>query len=128
MSILVDKNTKVLLQGATGKEGQRAIKQMVGYRTTVLAGVTPGKGGQEVEGVPVFDTVEEALDKFPEVNTSFIAVPKMGAKDAILEATAHSIPLINVLTEHMPISDAAYVVSYAKEKGVRIVGPRSEER
>ena len=95
MSILVDKNTKVLVQGATGKEGQRAIKQMVGYRTTVFAGVTPGKGGQEVEGVPVFDTVKEALNKFPEINTSFIAVPKMGAKDAILEAVSHKIALIN---------------------------------
>ena len=125
MSILVDKDTKVLVQGATGKEGQRAIKQMVGYRTTVFAGVTPGKGGQEVEGVPVFDTVKEALNKFPEINTSFIAVPKMGAKDAILEAVSHKIALINVLTEHMPIADTAYVVAYAKEKSVRIVGPSS---
>ena len=125
MSILVDKNTKVLVQGATGKEGQRAIKQMVGYGTVVLAGVTPGKGGQEVEGIPVFDTVEEALEKFPEINTSFIAVPKMAAKDATLESIAHEIPLINVLTEHMPISDTAYAVAYAKEKGVRIVGPSS---
>ncbi len=119
------KNTKVLVQGATGKEGQRAIKQMVAYGTKVLAGVTPGKGGQESEGVPVFDTVEEALNKFPEINTSFAAVPKMVAKDAILESVAHNIPLINVLTEHMPISDTAYVVAYAKEKNVRIVGPSS---
>src|SRR3990172_6766143 len=125
MSILVDEKTKVLVQGATGKEGQRAISQMLSYGTKVLAGVTPGKGGQEVEGIPVFDTVEEALEKFPEINTSFIAVPKMAAKDATLESIAHEIPLINVLTEHMPISDTAYAVAYAKEKGVRIVGPSS---
>src|SRR3990172_10118844 len=125
MSILVDEKTKVLVQGATGKEGQRAISQMLSYGTKVLAGVTPGKGGQEVEGIPVFDTVEEALEKFPEINTSFIAVPKMAAKDATLESIAHEIPLINVLTEHMPISDTSYIVAYANEKKVRLVGPSS---
>src|SRR3972149_8493291 len=104
MSILVDEKTKVLVQGATGKEGQRAITQMLSYGTKVLAGVTPGKGGQEVENVPVFDTVEEALNRFPEINTSYVCVPKQAAKDAILETIDHQIPLINVLTEHMPIS------------------------
>lgn len=125
MSILVDKNTTVLVQGITGKEGTRATKQMISYGTKVLAGVTPGKGGQEVEGVPVFDTVEQALSKFPDINTSFIAVPKQAAKDAIAESIAHRLPLINVLTEHMPIADAAYVLAYARREGVRIVGPSS---
>jgi len=125
MSILVDENTKVLIQGITGKEGTRATNQMLSYRTKVLAGVTPGKGGQEVEGVPVFDTVEEALNKFPEINTSFVAVPKQGAKDAILEAVAHKISLINVLTEHVPIADTAYVIAATLNRGVRIVGPSS---
>ena len=125
MSILIDKNTKVLVQGATGKEGQRAIPQMLEYGTKVLAGVTPGKGGREVEGVPVFDTVEAAVNKFPEINTSFVCVPKMASKDAILESIAHKIPLINVLTEHMPISDTAYVFSAAKNQNIRIVGPSS---
>ena len=125
MSILINKNTKVLVQGATGKEGKRAIPQMLEYGTKVLAGVTPGKGGQEVEGVPVFDTVEAAVNKFPEINTSFICVPKMAARDAILESIAHKIPLINVLTEHMPISDTAYVFSAAKNQNIRIVGPSS---
>src|SRR3989344_5418678 len=118
MSILVDEKTKVLVQGATGKEGKRAISQMLSYGTKVLAGVTPGKGGQEVEGVPIFDTVEEGLSKFSAVNTSFIAVPKQAAKDAILEAVAHEIPLINVLTEHMPVADTSYAVAYAKDKDV----------
>lgn len=125
MSILIDENTKVLVQGATGKEGQRAITQMLHYKTKVLAGITPGKGGQAVEGVPIFDTVDQALAKFPQINTSFIAVPKNGAKDAILEAASHKIPLINVLTEHMPIADTAYVVAYAKDQGAKIVGPSS---
>ncbi len=125
MSILVDKNTKVLVQGATGKEGRRAIPQMLNYGTKVLAGVTPGKGEQKAEGVPVFDTVDEAISKYPDINTSFICVPKMAAKDAILESISHDINLINVLTEHLPISDAAYAVAAAKEKNIRIVGPSS---
>src|SRR3989344_4548934 len=125
MSILVDEKTKVLVQGATGKEGQRAISQMRSYGTEVLVGVTPGKGGQEVEGVPVFNSVEEALNKFPSINTSFVAVPKQGAKDAILEAVAHKISFINVLTEHVPIADTAYVIAATLNRGVRIVGPSS---
>ena len=125
MSILIDKNTKVLVQGATGKEGKKSISQMLSYGTKVLAGVTPGKGGQKVEGTPVFNTVTEALNRFPEINTSFVCVPKMVAKDAILETIAHDLPLINVLTEHLPISDVSYIVSSAREKGIKIVGPSS---
>ena len=125
MSILIDNNTKVLVQGITGKEGAKATTQMLSYGTKVLAGVTPGKGGQEIEGLPVFDTVEEALNKFSEINTSFIAVPRQGAKDAILEAAAYKIPLINVLTEHLPITDTAYAVAYTREQGVKLVGPSS---
>ena len=125
MSILIDKKTKVLVQGATGKEGQKAITQMISYGTQVLAGVTPGKGGQEVEGVPVFDTISEALNKFPQINAAYIAVPKQAAKDAVLESINQKIPLINILTEHMPISDTAYIVSAAKNSNVRIVGPSS---
>ncbi len=125
MSILVAENTKVLVQGITGKEGLKATSQMLSYGTKVLAGVTPGKGGQKVDGVPVFDTVEEALNKFPEINTSFVSVPRQVAKDAILESAAHNIKLINVLTEHIPIADTAYVLSFSRERGVRIVGPSS---
>ena len=125
MSILVDKKTKVLVQGATGKEGKKAIAQMIAYGTTVVAGVTPGKGGQEVEGIPVYDTIEQAISKFPQVNSAYIAVPKQAAKDAVLESINQKIPLINILTEHMPISDTAYVVSAAKDSNVRIVGPSS---
>ena len=125
MSILIDKNTKVLVQGATGKEGQRAISQMLSYGTKVLAGVTPGKGGQNVEGIPVFDTVKAAIDEFTEINTAFVAVPKQVAKDAILEGIAYKVPLINILTEHIPILDTAYVVAAAKDANVRLIGPSS---
>jgi len=76
MSILVDKNTAVVVQGATGKEGARALREMLAYGTRVLAGVTPGKGGETtLEGIPIFNSVAEALSKFPEINTALIAVP-----------------------------------------------------
>ncbi|MEW3673838.1 succinate--CoA ligase subunit alpha, partial [Pseudomonas aeruginosa] len=86
MGILLTDKTKVLIQGITGKEGQKAVKAMSEYHTNVVCGVTPNKGGQEVEGRPVFNSVKEALEKFPEVNTSAIYVPPFAAKAAILEA------------------------------------------
>lgn len=125
MAILIDKNTKVLVQGITGKEGSRAAEQMLSYKTAVLAGVTPGKGGQEVLGLPVFDSVEQALDKFPEINTTTIAVPGAFAKSAITEAIENKIPLIHVLTEHIPVLDTAFCFQLAKATRVRLVGPSS---
>ena len=125
MAILIEKNTKVLVQGITGKEGSRAAEQMLAYSTEVLAGVTPGKGGQEILGVPVFNSVSEALAKFPEINTSSIAVPAAFAKVAVLEAIAARIPLIHVLTEHIPIYDSAVCFALALSEGLRIVGPSS---
>lgn len=125
MSILIDQNTKVLVQGITGKEGTKAAEQMISYGTKVLAGVTPGKGGQEVLGVPVFNTVSEALKNFPEINTSSIAVPAAFAKSAMLEAIENKIPLVHVLTEHIPIADTALCYSIAREKGIVLVGPSS---
>src|SRR3972149_12259051 len=125
MAILIDRNTKVLVQGITGKEGSRAAEQMLKYGTKVLAGVTPSKGGQEVLGVPVFNTIKEALEKFPEINTTSIAVPGAFAKSAILEAVDAKVPLVHVLTEHVPIYDTALVYAKAREARVRIVGPSS---
>lgn len=125
MSILIDKNTKVLIQGMTGKEGSKAAEQMLAYGTEVIAGVTPGKGGQEVFGKPVYNSVAEALKKHPEINTSSIAVPGAFAKGAMLEAIENKIPLIHVLTEHVPIQDTAIAFAKAKKAGVRIVGPSS---
>ncbi len=125
MAILIDKKTKVLVQGITGKEGTRATEQMLSYGTAVLAGVTPGKGGQELLGVKVFNSIKEALLKNPEINATSICVPGAFAKNAILEAIENKIPLIHVLTEHIPIADTAYCFAKARKIGVRIVGPSS---
>lgn len=125
MAILVTNQTKVLIQGITGKEGSKVALQMQNYSTKVLAGVTPGKGGQEVHGVPVYNTIAEALENHPGINTSFIAVPNFAAFGAIEEAIKAKIPLINVLTEHIPIQDTAKAIALARKNNVRIVGPSS---
>jgi len=125
MAILVNEKTKVLVQGITGKEGSKVALQMQNYGTKVLAGVTPGKGGQEVHGIPVYNTVAEALDYHPGINTSFIAVPNFAAFEAIKEAVEARIPLVNILTEHIPIQDSSKAIALAREAGVRIVGPSS---
>ena len=123
MAILVTDKTKVLVQGITGKEGSKVALQMRNYGTKVLAGVTPGKGGQEVHGIPVYNTVAEALENHPGINTSFIAVPNFASFGAMEEAINNKIPLINVLTEHIPIADTARAIALARntseESGVR---------
>ena len=125
MAILVNDKTRVLVQGITGKEGSKVALQMKNYGTKVLAGVTPGKGGQEVHGVPVYNTIAEALENHPGINTSLISVPNFAVFGAIEEAVKSKIPLINVFTEHVPISDTAKAIAMAKEVGVRLVGPSS---
>jgi succinyl-CoA synthetase alpha subunit len=136
MSILITKNTKVIVQGMTGKEGQKAAKAMLDYGTQVVAGVTPGKGGQEVEGKPIFNSVKEALDfvcrdvplgrlGIDDDIVSAIYVPPFAAKTAILEAIEAGIKQISVIVERMPIHDTAYCVAVAKEAGARIIGPSS---
>ena len=125
MSILIDKNTKVLVQGITGKEGSKSTKEMIEYGTKVVAGVTPGKGGQTVEGVPVYNTVAEAKKAHPEINATVLYVPPAGVKSAAIEAVDAGIPLINIITEHVPIQDSAYLYAYAKKKKARIIGPSS---
>ena len=125
MAILVTEKTKVLIQGITGKEGSKVALQMKNYGTKVLAGVTPGKGDQEVHGVPVYNTIAEALENHTGINTSFVAVPNFAAYGAIEEAIKNKIPIINVLTEHIPIADTAKAIALARENGVKIVGPSS---
>ena len=88
MSILIDKHTRVLIQGITGKQGRRVSMEMLDYGTHVVAGVTPGKGGQDVYGLPVYDSVADALREHPEINTSLVSVPREGTKDAAIEAIA----------------------------------------
>jgi succinyl-CoA synthetase alpha subunit len=125
MSILLDNNTKVLIQGITGKEGQKAARAMIEYGTQILCGVTPGKGGQEVEGRPVFNTVKEAKTAFPDISLSIIYVPPFAAKAAVIEAIDAGISFINIFVERIPIHDTAYFLALAKEKNVRILGPSS---
>lgn len=125
MSVLVDSDTKVLVQGITGREASEKVPEMLEYGTDVAAGVTPGKGGQEVAGVPVYDTVSEALDRHPGINASLIYVPPFAARDAALEALENGIPLLSIVTERIPVKDAWRIQKRAEEKEARVVGPTS---
>lgn len=125
MAILVDKNTKVLVQGITGREATTFTLSMVEYGTQVLAGVTPGKGGQDVYGIPVYNTVKEALAAHPEINTSIVSVPPAFTKDATMEAVDAGIKFISVFTERIPRKDVCQMIEYAKQRRARIVGPNS---
>ncbi|HEY8446751.1 MAG TPA: succinate--CoA ligase subunit alpha [Thermomicrobiales bacterium] len=122
MSILVDKNTRLLVQGITGREGSFHTTQMVEYGTQVVAGVTPGGKGKTVAGVPVFNTVSEAVAETG-ANASIIYVPARFAPDAIYEAVDAGIPLVVCITEGIPILDMVPVYAYVKSKGARLIGP-----
>jgi succinyl-CoA synthetase alpha subunit len=124
MSILIDKNTKVVVQGITGRDGAFHTKQMLDYGTKVVAGVTPGKAGQTVEGVPVFDSVQEAKDATG-ANCSVIYVPSKFAVDAIYEATEAGIDLVVCISEGVPATDMLKVYNYLKGKKTRLVGPNT---
>lgn len=125
MGILITKHTKVLVQGITGKEGQKAAAAMMAYHTTVVGGVRPGKGGEQVLEIPVFNTVKEAVDVIEGITTTTIYVPPFAAKAAIMEAIDAGIPHINTIVERIPIKDTAYCLAAAKEKGIQIIGPSS---
>ena len=125
MAILVDEKTVACVQGITGKEGSKAAKQMRDYGTKVVAGVTPGKGGETVEGIPVYDTLEQAKKAHPEINATSIYVPPAGAKDAAIEALANGVSLVHVFSEKVPMADTAFLLQYARGKGARLVGPSS---
>jgi succinyl-CoA synthetase alpha subunit len=122
MSILVDKNTRLLVQGITGKEGQFHTRQCVEYGTNVVAGVTPGKGGQEMDGIPVFNTVEQARQETG-ANGAMIFVPPGFAADAIMEAAAASIGVIVAITEGIPVLDMMKAYHAVKSSGSRLIGP-----
>lgn len=122
MSIFVDNNTRLLVQGITGKEGQFHTRQCMEYGTHVVAGVTPGKGGQEMDGVPVFNTVREAVDQTG-ANCSMIFVPPAFAADAIMEATDAEVALIVTITEGIPVMDMMKVKNYMEGKSSRLIGP-----
>lgn len=125
MGIIVDRATRVLVQGITGSEGSRAAAEMLKYGTRVVAGVRPGKAGQRIHDVPVYDSVVDAIAQHPDVNASLIAVPASAVLAAAAEAIAARIPLVVLLTEHVPTRAAAEVLAAARDAGVRIVGPSS---
>jgi succinyl-CoA synthetase alpha subunit len=122
MSVLVDANTKVLVQGITGKHGQFHTEQMLAYGTKVVAGVTPGKGGQKAVGVPVFNTVADAVEETG-AEVSVVYVPAPFCADAILESADGGVRLIVAITEHIPVLDMAKVQAILKDKDVRLIGP-----
>jgi len=124
MSILVDGKTRVVVQGITGNEGLFHTKQMTEYGTKVVAGVTPGKGGQKIEGIPVFNSVMEAV-KETGANGSAIFVPPAFAADAIMEAADSGVSVVVCLTEGIPTLDMVMVRKYLKEKGTKLVGPNT---
>ena len=122
MSVLINKDTKVVVQGITGKAATFHTKQMIAYGTNVVAGVTPGKAGQTVEGVPVFNTVEDAV-KATGANASVIYVPAKFAADSVLEAINAELDLVVCITEHIPVLDMVKVRRYLEGKKTRMVGP-----
>jgi len=122
MSILVDENSRVVVQGITGREGTFHTKQMLDYKTKVCAGVTPGKGGQKCEGVPVFNTVQEAVEK-EGVNVSCIFVPPAFSGDAIMEAASADMEVIVCITEGIPILDMVKVAGFLRDKDSVLIGP-----
>ena len=122
MSVLVDKNSKVIVQGFTGSEGTFHSEQMVSYGTNIVGGVTPGKGGQEHLGKPVFNTVQDAVNK-TKANVSIIFVPPAFAADAVMEAAEAGIKVVICITEGIPVSDMIKVKEYISDKDCRMVGP-----
>lgn len=124
MAIIVDEKTKVVVQGITGNQGSFHARQMLAYGSRVVAGVSPGKGGQELDGIPVYDTVEEAVERRG-ANASVIFVPARFAKDAALEAINAGVGVVVIITERIPLHDATYIMAYAREKGATVIGPNT---
>jgi succinyl-CoA synthetase alpha subunit len=122
MSIFIDKNTKLLVQGITGREGQFHTRQCVAYGTQVVGGITPGKGGQEMDGIPIFNTIESAVEKTG-ATCSIIFVPPPFAADAIMEAADAGVELIVAITEGIPVMDMMVVKQFLEGKPSRLIGP-----
>jgi succinyl-CoA synthetase alpha subunit len=123
VSIFINDDTRLVIQGITGRDGSFHAKSMIAYGTKVVAGVTPGKGGQTFEGtVPIFNTVQQAVEKTG-ANTSVIYVPSKFAADAVFEAADAGVKLIVCITEGVPVLDMTRVLPYVREKGARLIGP-----
>lgn len=125
MAILIDKQTRVLIQGITGRSGMQVTSELLDYETRVVAGVTPGKGGQVVDTVPVFNTVGEATGAVGPVDVTMVYVPPLMAYGAVMEAIEAKIPLMHIFVEKMPVLDTCRVIFAANKAGVRVLGPAS---
>ena len=124
MAIIIDENTNVIVQGITGNQGTFNAKQMLAYGTKIIGGTSPGKGGQEVCGVPVYDTVQAVVEKQP-VDASCIFIPAPFAKDAAFEAIDAGIQVVVIITEHIPVQDELAIVQFAKARGTTVIGPNT---
>ncbi|MDZ4133046.1 MAG: succinate--CoA ligase subunit alpha [Dethiobacteria bacterium] len=124
MSIYINKDTRVLVQGITGKQGSFHTNQMLAYGTKIVGGISPGKGGQTVEGVPVYDTVFAAVEKEP-ADAAILFIPAPFAKDAAFEALDAGVKVIVLIPEHIPVHDAMDIMAYAGQKGAVVVGPNT---
>jgi succinyl-CoA synthetase alpha subunit len=125
MSILIDQTKRVLVQGITGREGSTRTELMVNYGTHVVAGVTPGRGGQDVHGVPVFDTVEEAWEQAGPIDISVLYIPAPLVKSAALEAIDAGVKLLVIVPDRVPIYDVLSIAQRAKAEGARFIGPNT---
>ncbi len=125
MGIIVNSQTRVLIQGITGKSGLQAASELLAYNMKVLAGVTPGKGGQAVSGIPVFNSVGEAMRSVGKVDVAMVYVPPQMAKSAAMEAIEANIPLVHIFVEKIPVFDVCQVLAMAKRMSVRVLGPAS---
>ena len=125
MGILVNASTRVLVQGITGREGSFHTKLMLDYGTKIVAGTSPGKGGSYVHGVPVYNTVYEAVREQGPVDASIVFVPARFASDAVYEAVDHGVKVVVVITEGIPLHDEVRFVNYARNRGVSVVGPNT---
>ncbi|KJS20745.1 MAG: hypothetical protein VR72_13275 [Clostridiaceae bacterium BRH_c20a] len=124
MSIIIDQNTNVIVQGMTGTQGSYHTQKMLEYGVKVVAGVTPGRGGTVIHGVPVYDTVKEAVQKF-KVDLAMIMVPAPFVYAAAIESIDNKVPTILILTEHVPVHDTMRIMALAKRNGVRVIGPNT---
>ncbi len=123
MAILANKETRLLVQGLTGRQGRLHAELMLRYGTKILAGVTPGKGGRIIEDKPVYSTVKAALKQHPEINTSILFVPASNVSQAVFEAVDACIEIIVIISEHVPVHDTLRLVEYGSRRGAIIVGP-----
>lgn len=121
--ILLNEDTRCLVQGITGKQGSFHTEQMLQYNTNIVAGVTPGKGGQQFQNIPIFDSIEAAKEE-TDVNASIIFVPAPFAKDAAFESIKH-LDLVVIITEHIPVHDSMEIMAYGKNKDVTVIGPNT---